>query len=125
MQTSTTPSTAPAQFAILVSIDTEQNVTLNYYGEWPGIPLIVFTDCPINCLFVLDYQTTQSGWIITGITPSAGSAALGIANGPMFQSLATIDPYQPGAVYTYSLNFANPLTGATFSFDPQEVNVRN
>lgn len=131
MQTSTTPLTAPAQFPILVTINTDKIVTLTYYSgpsrscAKPSFDI----ECPTNFLFVLDYETSQSGWIITGTTPQDGTPALGIANGPMFQSLATIDSYpaqdEKRVPYRYSLQFANSLTGHLLQFDPQEVNVRN
>lgn len=119
---------APAQFPVLVTIKTGHKVELTYFDgkleQQPSLHLKV--PCPTNCLFILDYETSKSGWTITGTSTVGSSPSLAAMSGPMNLSLMTIDTYSDdGGDYRYFLHFTNPLTKDHFPFDPQETNVRS
>lgn len=79
-------------------------------------------NAPVNCLYVLDYISTQNGWIITETTPN-GTPALDQYPGAKQQSIMTVNPYNSPGVFKYFIHYRNELTGATISIDPQEGNV--
>jgi hypothetical protein len=130
-------NTATPQRTVTVTIygksADDAQITYSYWSPSTGVahtasPTCDLTQtCATNTLFLLDYQSSQNGWTITGVEPNpAGAPALETIPGPAKQSVMTLFPdLSVPQIFNFYISFTNTLTGAVVRFDPQEKNTGN
>jgi hypothetical protein len=127
-------STATPQRTVTISLSgtTEEstNVLYSYWSPNDGLTRVKIPKCELvqkgatNTLFVLDYESTLSGWTITGTQPNpAGAPALEAIRGPAGTSIMTMFPeLSVPQIFNFFIVFKNTVTGASIMNDPQEGN---